>query len=232
MKDFRTIGLIYSKNNFKKIEELAENNNVFLMFPSSVFELLDTILKIKPNFLLIDIDSDLTIKAINSLIEYMPSNSQTKLISNENTNVQISGFLDESEYFDFFFDINKEMIVNQNNINQIDSNSVSLLLKNLGFSTKQSGFMYLKDAIVLCLENNGNTKQLKNFIYPQIARKYNRSIMAIKISISRIIENTYCETTKMLWSKILQAKTLEKICPTCKEFIILIVDKMMSENNL
>lgn len=230
MKNYHTIGILFSQNKFEKIKELAKEYNVHIVTIDNLFNLLDSVINIKPNFLLIDIESKVDENILNSLEKFMSSKENIRLISkNDISDMCLSGYLKDEDYNKFFFDINTDLILSQNSKIDFDVTKISSILKDLGIPTKNLGFNYLKEAIVLSLSNNGNL-QIRNYILPQIARKFNKNASSIERSLSRIIEDTYYLADVEKWVSILNAVSLREYKPTCKEFLALIVDKFISEN--
>ena len=230
MNKYRSIGIIYSKKEFYDIEKIAKEHGFYILYSSTYFSLLENIINVNPDFLLMDTDLGVYSDIANSFKEYLSDHSVIRFISdNKNFDVCIAGLIKPEEYNSFFIEMNKNIIIREKTKYKISSIEVSSFLKNIGFSTKRVGFNYIKDAIALTINEGGNIKELKKYIFPQIARKYNCSIETIDKNISRIIESTYTSETKIRWSNILSTSTLDKYPPTSKEFITLVIDFLIDK---
>ena len=110
-------------------------------------------------------------------------------------------------------------------------------LDNYLFNIFQSG--YNKDLLYICLDtirklnHYNNPLLLKNFkkhLYPLLSKKYNKSICSIeramRYSIYKAMDNTNDEYNNKLFSKYM---TYDKTIPTTQEFILTIVNNLLSE---
>jgi two-component system response regulator (stage 0 sporulation protein A) len=113
----------------------------------------------------------------------------------------------------------------QNSVMNIEKSIYSYLL-SLKLMPTLKGFNYLKDAILLVI-NDGGFCSLKHSIYPWIAKNYHTTSQNVERSISNAIDTAWLNGNV----SILKAEFGETINdhrgkPTNKEFICLAADKL------
>ena len=95
---------------------------------------------------------------------------------------------------------------------------ITSLLKDLGFSFRQIGTYYLRDALIFCREIDNPKKPLRQVIYYIIEEKYGvkyENVRAcIRVSIHKAFEKP-TDLARQLFSKQIK----EKGMPSIKEFI-------------
>lgn len=64
------------------------------------------------------------------------------------------------------------------------------LLRDMGFDAKYTGYNYLKQAILLCLEDRSMIKSLSGSVYPLIAQRYNTSVQNVNRNIRNLIDQS------------------------------------------
>ena len=230
MINTKGIGIIYSKEKYKDLEKIASQNNLYIVYVKNSFEFLDLITKLNPKFLLIDTNNYNTlveqVKKFLSTYTYM--NNKIKFISKTRNETELIDFLNIDDYKTFFFEVNKDIEKSENNFLYLENLRISNFLRELNLSTKQLGFYYIKDIILLAVINEGIPDKLNSTYYQYVALKYKKTISSVSRCVARIIDNTYDEDTKILWSNSLEVKFIKKYKPTSKEFISLIVEKLLS----
>lgn len=83
--------------------------------------------------------------------------------------------------------------LNDNKINNID-NAVSDILRKIGIPIKMVGYKYLKEAIMVAIDDPDALMSVTKNIYPQVAGKYGTSAGNVERNIRYVIESA--------WSKI------------------------------
>lgn len=63
-------------------------------------------------------------------------------------------------------------------------------LIDIGFDTKYMGYNYLKQALLLCLEDRSMIKSLNANVYPAVAQRYNTNVQNVNRNIRNLIEQT------------------------------------------
>lgn len=102
-------------------------------------------------------------------------------------------------------------------------------LGNLQYSSKLKGTQYLCDSIVLLLENEElYMKNLKNYVYPSIAQKYNTSIHNVKCNVNNATIDMNCYCPKKIIAKYFYVYD-EKIKITPKQVVEEVFKKIKFE---
>ena len=222
MKKYNLICAVYGNKKFK-LDTLAEQYNIFFEYTNSIFVLIDNSIKHNLDFILIDSNLKLSESEMTTIKNIIQDKERIKFVSDNDNNFTI---LDIENYSDYFFELRKRQLdLNKNTY--LESKIISEFLKKLQIDPKLIGFTYLKESILFTFFTK--SKNLESCIYPQIARKHNVSVNSIKRSISNMLYTRYTEDTKILWSELLDFEPIKNYCPSVKEFILLIVEKLTDE---
>ena len=82
---------------------------------------------------------------------------------------------------------NYEIIFNTD----IDINKrLFIFLSMLGIPSNLSGYDYIKDTIILCIENNYKLPKVSKLVYPQIAKKYKKTPSQVERCIRHAISKS------------------------------------------
>lgn len=200
--------LYYSKT---LINMIAENNSNFKLYKilTNGKEALDTIINEKDfiDIILLDLKMPILnglelLKEIHYKELYSYKNSiivisgEAEMIAKLRNNPYIYSFIYKTQGFSRILDsINELAKLKEENKENLEE-KIKNELKLLKFSDKLVGTKYLYEAILLISQNpNLYMKDLKNYIYPIIAKKYNVSVHNIKCNINNatIIMNCDCE---------------------------------------
>ena len=102
---------------------------------------------------------------------------------------------------------------------------ISMVLKKLGISPSREGYYYIKDSILICLDNELYNLNITKDIYYVLSKKYQKNISAIEKAIRKSIEigwnNCNLSFSEEVFENIVN---YDKAKPTNKEFIITIAE--------
>lgn len=97
-------------------------------------------------------------------------------------------------------------------------------LSKLEFTKNSKGFIYLNEAIFLCIKNIGFVSNLKKNVYPYIVQKYNESSIAnVKGCIEQAVKAMYNNTKTEIMQKYFYIDKNEK--PSLKLIICMVMNK-------
>ena len=100
-------------------------------------------------------------------------------------------------------------------------------LIEVGIARRLDGFDYLKEAIMLCLEDVDYQNNLSKQLYPAIARQYNTSATCVERSIRHAVETAWLRgRLSVLQREFGNTIDSERGKPTNSEFIARMADKM------
>lgn len=100
-------------------------------------------------------------------------------------------------------------------------------LIEVGIARRLDGFDYLKEAIMLCLEDVDYQNNLSKRLYPAIARQYNTSATCVERSIRHAVETAWLRgRLSVLQREFGNTIDSERGKPTNSEFIARMADKM------
>ena len=105
--------------------------------------------------------------------------------------------------------------------------SVTSILHEIGIPTHIKGYQYLRDAIILAIEDHDAIDRVTKILYPKIARKYSTSACSVERAIRHAIEVAWDRgdlATLQRFFGYTVSNTKGK--PTNSEFIALIADKL------
>ena len=160
-------------------------------------------------------DIDLLITRIRELKNYKPSSQNNNFISRE-------------------IGISKQQYIDIPNIPQNGENNIEALVTNIihevGVPAHIKGYQYLREAIIMVINDIDVINQITKCLYPQIANKFHTTPSRVERAIRHAIE--------VAWGRGEQ-KTVENIFgytisaakgkPTNSEFIAMISDKLRLE---
>ena len=123
-------------------------------------------------------------------------------------------------------------ISSTNNINK-ESNieaKVTNIIHEVGVPAHIKGYQYLRDGIMMAIENVEVINQITKSLYPDLAKKYHTTPSRVERAIRHAIEVAWnrgkLETTEMIFGYTINAN---KGKPTNSEFIAMIADKLRLE---
>lgn len=104
---------------------------------------------------------------------------------------------------------------------------ISKIMKELGVSVKRKGYHYIREAILIVINDETSIQKIKENIYCKIAPEYNTSSEAVERAIRTAIESMIKDgNIKAIYEMFGYAITPKKGKPTNKEFIATIADKI------
>lgn len=121
----------------------------------------------------------------------------------------------------FKFDSIIQILHSNKNPTYINENTISQFLNNLSIPTHMKGFIYLKEAIEKCLNNENLTSSLTTILYPEIANKFNSTPSRVERTIRHAIQSAWTDENKNNIKSKLNYKRDKK--PTNGSFISLSV---------
>lgn len=103
--------------------------------------------------------------------------------------------------------------------------AISSLLKELGISANLCGYIYIRRAIELVIDNNGIMQQITKTLYPAIAKEYGSTPSRVERAIRHAVEVCFNRgDTKLMNNIFSNCYSSEKGKPTNGEFIATVAD--------
>lgn len=99
---------------------------------------------------------------------------------------------------------------------------VTRILTDNSFSMSYKGFNMLRDAVIIALTYEGNFSGITKIIYPELAKKYNRTIQSVERNLRSIIGAAWRNRTEHGKYSIM-GKVFSR-CPTNSEVVFTIAD--------
>ncbi len=96
------------------------------------------------------------------------------------------------------------------------------ILRNLKFSPKHLGYIYLQSCVIYAYENKIYLKSLSKYVYPAIAKQFNSTPKSIEKAISNAIQKAFVRGGLNLGE--------DEACPTNKEVISYIVNQLTEQS--
>ena len=199
------------------------------------------IIKEEPSLDIIILDLNLPDKSGNSIIEYIEKNN---LKEYKNSIIIRSGYVELINKIRFspyvfsysFKGSSTDMLINEikrliqekkfKEKDYILRKKTNQLLHNLNFNFTHLGTKYLLDCICSAVKISDKYNIiLQKDLYPDIAKKYNKSLHNVKNNIIKSINSMYYECDENTLKKFLNTDSLSS-APTVKEFILAAIDKL------
>ena len=110
-------------------------------------------------------------------------------------------------------------------------NIISQALKQLGISPNREGYCFLRDSIIICLNECRYNIKITRDIYTRLSKKYNKKIPAIEKAIRTAIEKGWTNCDFDYADKVFaNIVPYNKDRPTNDEFISTVSDYIALEN--
>lgn len=156
-------------------------------------------------------DIELLIKRMRELKFYKPEQSNSLFI---NTNKHS------------YINLTKEDLKDGKNLEALVTN----IIHEVGVPAHIKGYQYLREAIIMCINDNEVINQITKSLYPQIASKYSTTPSRVERAIRHAIEVAWGRGRHEAVEKIF-GYTISAIKgkPTNSEFIAMIADKLRLE---
>ncbi len=132
----------------------------------------------------------------------------------------------ETEYTAFLHAIAREV---QFGFLKNDSRAalVTNILKGFGFSAKLNGFLYIRTAILLAVQNPELLHLMTKTLYPQVARIHHTTASRVDRSIRHVLDRCWvCADTDMIEAFFGNALRVDRKRPSGGEFIAVIADSV------
>lgn len=147
----------------------------------------------------------------------------TQLLESDNLRIE---FRDTIEETTIIITKNKRSVKN-NGYTQSDLNfEIADVLKKLGVTPKISGYNYLRQAVLICIENEGKPLRISKDIYPVIATKEGKTPAAIERGIRHAIGNIYKKGNIKEMKKIF-GNNMKEDQLSNSDFIFTLADKFL-----
>ena len=107
---------------------------------------------------------------------------------------------------------------------------VTNILRNLGVPAHIKGYQYLREAIIMVVNDIEIINSITRNLYPEIAKKFHTTSISIERAIRNAIETSWghgnIETIEEIFGYTISGT---KVKPTNSEFIAMIADKLRLE---
>ncbi len=105
--------------------------------------------------------------------------------------------------------------------------TVTEIMHQIGVPAHIKGYHYLRDAILLCIENREMLESITKLLYPTVAQKYDTTPSRVERAIRHAIEIAWDRGNVQVINKFFgYTISVEKGKPTNSEFIAMITDKI------
>lgn len=160
-------------------------------------------------------DIALLLKRIKEIRLYQPSQFKNSNINNANREIKAP-----------YIEISPESKKNQENLEALVTN----VIHEVGVPAHIKGYQYLREAIMMVVNNIDIINQITKQLYPDIASKYSTTPSRVERAIRHAIEVAWTrgqtETVESIFGYTISAA---KGKPTNSEFIAMIADKLRLE---
>lgn len=152
---------------------------------------------------------------VNRIIQI--SNNDNGLATQTNTSKQ--------EIFSFVNQSNNETVNKESFESKITS-----IMHSVGIPARVKGYSYIREAILLAIENTDNSNKMTKDVYPKIAEKFNSTPTRVERAIRHALEISWNQNKESISSLIFgkSVRVTDKK-PTNSEFIASIADKLKLE---
>lgn len=139
-----------------------------------------------------------------------------------------------------YYDAQKELALQIEEISAVTINykeslerDVTDVIRQVGIPANIKGYQYLREAIVMSVQDVGKLQYITKMLYPTIAQKFHTNSSSVERAIRHAIEVAWSRGNKEYINDIFSYKFKEgKSKPTNSEFIALITDRLRIEYGL
>ncbi|MDP4091971.1 MAG: sporulation transcription factor Spo0A [Bacillota bacterium] len=104
---------------------------------------------------------------------------------------------------------------------------VTNFIRDAGIPAHMSGYQYLREAIILTLNNNNNIRSVTKALYPEVAEKFSTSPQKVERAIRNAIESAWLKgNTSYLDSIFGSSASFNKGRPSNSEFIAIVAERI------
>ena len=102
-------------------------------------------------------------------------------------------YVEYSENLDNLIDILRKLVLEKENTNNkmILKNKIKRELNRLNFNFNHIGTKYIIDCIIIIYNKNLHNINLTKQVYPELSKKYNKTINTIRVDMEQSIKNMY-----------------------------------------
>ena len=116
---------------------------------------------------------------------------------------------------------------------KVTKQQVSDFLKALGVPANLNGYVYLRHAVLLAVQQPDMLKSLTKVLYPAVAKECNTTWTRVERSMRHAIEHCFTHGDRLLCEKLFRnGYSAQKGKPTNKQFLATVVDFMMLRGDL
>ena len=140
--------------------------------------------------------------------------------------LQISGHMVNSKK------LNKEILMKQYSSNSLE-NDVTEMMRDIGIPAHIKGYQYLREGILMSVDDMNVLNYITKWLYPSIAQKYKTTASSVERAIRHAIETAWIRGKIEVLNNIFgYTVASDKGKPTNSEFIALIADKLRIEHKM
>ena len=248
MIKFGLTAILYSKKNYDveyKLHKMCQSFYINLVTVLDFVELTIKSISLRPKLIFCDCStinlSSSNIMAFmqkeefkNTKIIFLGNPEQTNAYKNFiNKNINISQMADIPCLIDDMQSkLLYEEITDARNVEQENGLSMAIykLLNSIGFSSKHTGYAFLRECIKNVVLNNGVVHSLIAEQYPYVAVTFKTSITNVERNIRNAIECAWNSCGNQMWYKVFYSKSLQMgKKPTNREFIYMCSEIISSQ---
>ena len=160
-------------------------------------------------------DIELLITRIRELKNYKPSSNNNNFISRETSQSKIQ-----------YIEISKDKVNVEDNLEALVTN----IIHEVGVPAHIKGYQYLREAIIMVINDIDVINQITKSLYPQIANKFDTTPSRVERAIRHAIEVAWGRGQQEVVENIFgYTISAAKGKPTNSEFIAMIADKLRLE---
>ena len=160
-------------------------------------------------------DIELLITRIRELKNYKPSSNNNNFISRETSQSKIQ-----------YIEISKDKVNVEDNLEALVTN----IIHEVGVPAHIKGYQYLREAIIMVVNDIDVINQITKSLYPQIANKFDTTPSRVERAIRHAIEVAWGRGQQEVVENIFgYTISAAKGKPTNSEFIAMIADKLRLE---
>lgn len=248
MIKFDLTAVLYSKRNYDaeyKIHKICQSFSINLVTVLDFVELTIKSISLKPKIIFCDCStvnfSSSNIMAFmqkeefkNTKIIFLGNLEQTKAYKNfVNENISIAEITDLPCIID---DLQSKLLYEEfTDVRKTEAESglsmaIYKLLSSIGFSSKHTGYAFLRECIKNVVLNNGVVHSLITEQYPYVAVTFRTSITNVERNIRNAIECAWNSCGSEIWYKVFYSKSLQMgKKPTNREFIYMCSEIISSQ---
>ncbi len=125
----------------------------------------------------------------------------------------------------------RKSIIRPGGVNNLEAH-VSDIMRQIGVPAHIKGYLYLRTSIILCVNDRNMLGSVTKLLYPTVAKEYKTTASRVERAIRHAIEVAWnrgdVDVLSSFFGYTIQA---ERGKPTNSEFIAMIADKILLENN-